>query len=75
MAKNFAVGGIRLLDHVIKTGEHALANPESVLAGVADDVVGVVKGAASQAGQEHWKVVKEKGASCCKKMGCNVGVI
>jgi len=66
VAKNFAVGGIRLLDHVIRTGEHALANPESVLSGVDADVVGVVKEAASHAEDEHWKFVKEKGASCCE---------
>ena len=64
VAKSFAVGGMRLLDHVISTGEHALANPDPVLTGVSNEVVGVVKEAVSQSGVEHWKYVKEKGTSC-----------
>ncbi len=55
---------MRLLDHVITTGAHALANPDPVLTGVSNEVVGVVKEAVGQAGVEHWKYVKEKGAAC-----------
>ena len=55
------MGGIRLLDHVIKTGEHS---PEVALVGVNPDVVSVVKKAIGQVTEEHWKVVKEQGLAC-----------
>ena len=72
VAVDFATTGIKLLDHVIKTGEDALTC-EAVLQKCAKDVVAVVRAAVKDKGP-HSQVVKTQGLQCCKDLvGCYSG--